>query len=130
MRIGEVAHDAGVTVQTVRLYERLGLLKKPPRLPSGYRDYPPDTARFIRSIKRAQELGFTLSEIKSLIELRRGARDAKEMRAMAEAKIRDLGEKIRQLQAIREALIRGTEGCKCANGHHKCLIIEAFAEGD
>ena len=131
MRIGEVANQAGVNVQTVRLYERLGILKKPRRLASGYRDYPADTARFIRSIKQAQRLGFTLNEIKSLIELRRRrAYTPQQARAMTEAKIRDLDEKIGHLQAMREALIRGAESCKCGDGHQKCLIIEAFAEAD
>ena len=70
MRIGEVASHTGVSVQTVRLYERRGLLKKPVRLPSGYRDYPIDALSFIRFIKRAQGHGFTLDEIRSLIHLR------------------------------------------------------------
>ena len=63
MRIGEVARQAGVNVQTLRYYERRGLLREPARRSSGYREYPPHTVRLIRFIKRAQELGFTLAEI-------------------------------------------------------------------
>lgn len=63
LRTGEVAARAGVNVQTLRYYERRGLLKEPERRTSGYREYPADAVQLIRFIKRAQELGFTLSEI-------------------------------------------------------------------
>jgi len=129
MRIGEVANRAGVNIQTVRLYERLGLLEKPRRLPSGYRDYPAGAARLIRSIKQAQGLGFTLSEIKSLIELsKQSATNTKQARAMAEAKIRDLDEKIRQLQTMRAGLAHQFNTCGCGDGRQKCLVVEVFNE--
>ena len=70
LRTGEVAARAGVNVQTLRYYERRGLLKKPGRRASGYREYSPDAVRLIRFIKRAQELGFTLTEIEDLLRLR------------------------------------------------------------
>jgi len=70
LRTGEVAAQAGVNVQTLRYYERRGLLKEPARRASGYREYPPDSIGLIRFIKRAQELGFTLTEIEDPLRLR------------------------------------------------------------
>src|SRR5512147_814701 len=88
MRIGEVATRAGVSVQAVRLYERLGILKRVARLRSGYRDYSTDSVALIRFIKRAQQHGFTLGEIKSLIDLRDAERGKTEQaRRLAEARI-------------------------------------------
>ena len=69
LRSGELAKQAGVNVETLRVYERKGILPQPPRRASGYREYPPDAVDRIRFIKRAQELGFTLKEIKELLEL-------------------------------------------------------------
>ena len=70
MRIGEVAAEAAVNIQTLRYYERVGLLPAPDRHPSGYRSYARDAVRRVRFIKRAQELGFTLAEIGELLALR------------------------------------------------------------
>ena len=70
LSIGEVAKEAGVGVETVRFYEREGLVPEPGRRPSGYRQYPPDTVRRIRFVQRAKELGFTLREIRELLSLR------------------------------------------------------------
>src|SRR6266540_49817 len=97
MRIGEVATRAGVSVQAVRLYERLGILKRVARLRSGYRDYSLDTIALIRFIKWAQQYGFTLGEIKSLIDLREAERSKTEQaRRLAEAKIAALDRQIKQ----------------------------------
>lgn len=70
MTIGQVAKAAGVGVETVRFYERVGLIPDPPRRPSGYREYPPDAVHRIEFIKRAKALGFTLAEIGELLSLR------------------------------------------------------------
>jgi DNA-binding transcriptional MerR regulator len=67
---GELANWAGVNVETLRFYERKGLLPRPPRRASGYREYPLECVRLIRFIKRAQELGFSLREIRELLDLR------------------------------------------------------------
>jgi len=88
LRTGEVAAQAGVNVQTLRYYERRGLLKEPERRPSGYREYSPDAVLLIRFIKRAQELGFTLAEIEDLLRLRNDhSARCSEVRAAAQAKI-------------------------------------------
>lgn len=130
MRISEVATEAQVNVQTVRLYERLGLLQKPARLPSGYRDYSQDAVRLIQFIKRTQKLGFTLSEIKTLIELRiQGNDSAQEMRTIAKAKLTEIDEKIQHLQAMRNAIAHGMSNCTCSAPYPLCLLVETKASG-
>ncbi len=125
MLIGELAAQAEVNIQTVRLYERLGLLKKPRRLPSGYRDYSADAVQLIRFIKRTQKLGFTLSEIKTLGELRaQGNYSVTDMRDIAEAKLAEINEKILHLQAMRNAIEHGMEKCKCSSPYPLCLLVE------
>lgn len=127
MRIGQVAAEAGVPIDTLRYYEKRGLLDEPERRPSGYREYPPDTVRLIRFIKRAQDLGFTLEEIEALLRLR-GAkgRSRAAARALAAAKVAAIDEKIRRLQAIREALGVLLKSCECARGEPECPILEAL----
>src|SRR5262245_55607140 len=102
MKIGEAADRGGVNLQTIRYYEREGLLPQPPRLPAGYRIYSEPTVKRVRFIKRAQELGFTLAEIRDLLSLRVDhERDRSEVRAIAEAKVADIQEKIRTLSAMK-----------------------------
>jgi DNA-binding transcriptional MerR regulator len=67
LRIGEVAGQAGVNIQTLRFYERRGLLAEPPRRSSGYRQYPLESVSRVRFIKRARELGFTLAEVEEIL---------------------------------------------------------------
>jgi DNA-binding transcriptional MerR regulator len=125
MLIGELAAQAEVNIQTVRLYERLGLVKKPRRLASGYRDYPIDTVQLIRFIKRTQKLGFTLNEIKTLIELpAQGNHSANDMQEIARAKLTEIDEKILHLQAMRNAIEHGMQVCKCSNPYPLCLLVE------
>ena len=127
MKIGEVADRGGVNLQTIRYYEREGLLPKPPRLPSGYRVYSEPTVRRVRFIKRAQELGFTLAEIRELLSLRIDHdRDRSEVRAIAEGKVADIQEKIRTLSAMKEALVRLTEHCSGHGPASECPILEGL----
>lgn len=126
MRIGEVAEQAGVNIQTLRYYERRGLLPEPQRGGSGYRAYDPDSVRLVRFIKRAQELGFTLREIEDLIELRQSPRRGAEVRAVASAKVEDIERRIRQLKAMRKALGGLVAACDCEGGALACPIIEAL----
>ncbi len=129
MRIGEVAEQAGVNVQTIRFYERRGLLKKPRRLPSGYRDYPAEVVKLVRFIKRTQKQGFTLQEIERLLR-RLAARSltAAEVRAAFEAKIRRLDEQIRDLQTMRDELGASLDNCECRDGHSLCPGLKAIAD--
>jgi Cu(I)-responsive transcriptional regulator len=126
MWISQTAREAGVNAQTLRYYERRGLLPKPPRRGSGYREYPADAVRMVRFIKRAQDLGFSLDEIEQLIRLRgiqRGER--RRVRAIAERKIEDIDRRIGHLQSMRAALQTLVESCH-ADGTAECPIIEAL----
>ena len=127
LRIGEVAERGGVNLQTIRYYEREKLLPDPPRLASGYRVYPDQTVRRVRFIKRAQEIGFTLAEIRELLAIRiDSGRDSAEVRALANAKINDIEEKIQTLHRIKEALGRITERCSGCGPASECPILESI----
>ena len=125
--IGEVAARAGVNAQTLRYYERRGIIAEPRRTTSGYRAYEPETVAIIRFIKRAQELGFTLEEAEELLKLRRlrGMKRA-EARALAADKLRGVDEKLAHLKAIRSAIGALLESCACSDGGVACPILEAL----
>src|SRR3954468_15588631 len=113
MRIGEVAERAGVNIETLRYYERRGLLPEPARTPSGHRAYDDETVRFVRAIKEAQGLGFTLAEIEEYLRLARSpGRAPTAMRARVAAKIDEVDRKLASLQLVREDLAR-VLGCAC-----------------
>ena len=126
MRIGETASRAGVNVQTLRYYERRGLLPRPPRRSSGYREFPNDAILVVRFIKRAQDLGFSLDEVEELLHLRRDRkRDRRRVRQVAERRLHQVDAKIAELRAIRQALAHLID--RCATGSTlECPIIEAF----
>jgi DNA-binding transcriptional MerR regulator len=104
MRIGETARMAGVNVQTIRFYERRGVLGKAPRLDSGYRDYSQSDVRRIVAVKRAQKLGFTLGEIQELMRLEQPGLHIEHVRKVAHSKILEIDEKIKALKQIRRSL--------------------------
>jgi Predicted transcriptional regulators len=127
LRIGEVAERGGVNLQTIRYYEREKLLPEPPRLASGYRVYPDQTVRRVRFIKRAQEIGFTLAEIRGLLAIRIDAdRDSSEVRKLAQAKITDIEKKIQTLQLMKGVLSRITERCSGCGPTSECPILESI----
>ncbi|SRR6266545_379955 len=126
MWISEAAEQAGVNVQTLRYYERRGLLPKPPRRSSGYREFPDDVVRVVRFIKRAQELGFSLDEVEELLHLRRhSGRNRTRIRAVAEEKIRDIAAKIGELERMKRALKTLVHSCH-EGTTLECPIIEAL----
>jgi Hg(II)-responsive transcriptional regulator len=126
MRIGEVAERAGVNVQTLRYYERRGLLPSPTRRPSGYREYGPETVALIRFIKRAQHLGFTLQDVGELLELRENpSRNRVAVRAVAVRQVADIAARIRRLAAMQRALEQLVQACECGSTS-ACPIIEAL----
>jgi len=126
MWISEAATQAGVNAQTIRYYERRGLLPRPPRGTSGYRELPADTVRLIRFIKRAQDLGFSLDEVAELLLLRGDkARSRTRVRSVAERRLRQVESKIEELTAMRDALRLLVHRCQA--GHTlECPIIEAL----
>ena len=127
LTIGQVARRAGVGVETVRFYERQGLLAPPDRTASGYRQYEEDAVWRLRFIRRAKELGFTLNEIKELLSLRLDATTTcADVRSRAQAKIADIEGKIHTLQRMRETLVKLTEACARRGTTGQCPILEAL----
>ena len=128
IRIGELAKLSQVNVETVRYYERRGLVLPTERRDSGYREYSRQTVALVRFIKRAQHLGFSLDEISDLLRLpESNGRTRKRARALAASKATDIDERIRQLSAMREALGSLLEACDCGSAEN-CAIIEALDE--
>jgi DNA-binding transcriptional MerR regulator len=105
LRTGELAERAGVNVQTLRYYERRGLLAAPARRPSGQREYAEDAVRLLRTIKAVQRLGFTLAEIEELLELSEHRRGTQELHQRAQAKVAEIDARIGQLQQMRQTLV-------------------------
>jgi len=131
MRIGEAAREAGVNIQTIRFYERRGVLGRPRRLASGYRDYALEDVRRLIGVKRAQKLGFTLAEIQELMRLEQPGQHLEHVQAVAQVKIRDVDEKIRSLKAIRKSLERLLRDAarerllqKTKKGSKHCPVLE------
>ena len=127
MRIGEVAAEAAVNIQTLRYYERVGLLPKPGRRSSGYRAYEPHTVRRVRFIKRAQELGFTLAEIGELLALRERSENAcGEVEARAATTLARIDEKMRNLESMRDALTEYATECRAGRPLGDCPLLRAL----
>ena len=127
LTIGKVAEQGGVKVQTIRYYERRGLLPKPARSASGYRKYSDDSVRRLRFIRQAQALGFSLSEIEELLSLRmRPGTTCGDIRKRARQKIGTVSEKIEELQRIKDALSRLATACKGKGPTSACPILEAL----
>ena len=130
MRTAEVAATAGVNVQTLRYYERRGLLPAPERLESGYRSYTPEAVRVVRFVKRAQQLGFTLDEIASLLELAEGGPESCDaVRLLAEERAEQLDEKLHALQAMRESRARLVATCSRPRADRDCPLLQSL-EGE
>lgn len=128
---GEVAKAAQIGVETVRFYEREGLIAEPPRRRSGYRQYPPDTVHRLRFILRAKDLGFTLKEIGELLELRVDPdKSCADVRALAKTKIVDVEEKMADLARIKTALEKLARACRGKGPTSECPILDAIAEED
>ena len=127
LTIGQIARRAGVGVETVRFYERQGLLEEPERRESGYRQYTEEVVYRLRFIRRAKELGFTLKEIRELMAFRRDPSATRaDVRQQAKAKIADIEAKIRDLQRMKEALHKLTASCRGHGPASGCPILEAL----
>jgi Hg(II)-responsive transcriptional regulator len=126
---GQVARKANVNIETIRYYERRGLIPEPPRRESGYRQYSQDAVDQVRFIKRAQELGFSLQEIRELLTLKLDpSTPAIEVREKAEAKVQDIEGKIDTLQKMRHALLHLIGQCDGHGTVQDCPIIEALEQ--
>jgi Zn(II)-responsive transcriptional regulator len=130
MTRGELARSGQVNPETIRYYERSGLLPLPERSEAGYRLFAPAATQRIRFIKRAQAVGFSLEEIRTLLDLKFGA-DATcgDVRGMVDAKISDIDQKIAALQAMRDELTVLFDDCPGGDvPTEECPILESFAQ--
>ncbi len=127
LSIGQVARRAGVGVETVRFYEREGLLEEPPRRASGYRQYSEQVVTRLHFIKRAQKLGFSLKEISELLLLRVDAQTScDEVRQRTEAKLAEVERKLVELQRMRQALLQVHSLCSGQGPTGRCPMLDAL----
>jgi MerR family mercuric resistance operon transcriptional regulator len=127
LKIGKVARNAGLAIDTVRYYEREGLLQKPARTASGYRHYTTDAVARLRFIRQSKELGFSLAEIKDLLALRvTPGKSCADVRAHAEHKIADVDRRIASLKRVRGALVKLASACSGKGPVSQCPILEAL----
>jgi MerR family mercuric resistance operon transcriptional regulator len=131
MKTGQVARQSGVNTQTLRYYERRGLLPVPPRRPSGYREYTSHAVAVVRFVKRAQELGFSLDEVESLLELAAGGPpNCDKARGLARQKLAEMDGKISRLRAMQGSLRRLVETCEKPRHQRECPLLDALVDGD
>ena len=129
LRSGELAKRAGVGVETLRFYERRGLLETPRRTPSGYRQYPPGQVERVRFIRRARDLGFSLAEIRHFFELAGDpGGDCVDLCNAVDAKLEELEAQIRELRAKRRALARLRRECPECVPIEECLVLNRLRE--
>lgn len=127
MKIGELAHQAQVNIDTVRYYERQGLLPVPQRLRSGYRLYDQDDVARLRFVRRAKALGFTLIEIRDLLELSsHREKDMAGMKTAAMQKLADVEAKLAELARIRDGLKTLVASCPGHGALEQCPILGAL----
>jgi MerR family mercuric resistance operon transcriptional regulator len=131
LTIGQLAKKAQVNIETVRYYERRGLLPEPPRKDSGYRQYSENDVSRLLFIKRAQTLGFTLKEILELLSLRVDPNTTcGDVKRRAEAKIADIEEKTLALKKMKKALTKLAATCKGRGPTSECPILEMLNSED
>lgn len=129
LKIGQVAREAGVGVETVRYYQRQGLIEEPPRQ-GARRHYPPEAVARIRFIRGAQNVGFTLKEIEELLNLRLAPGTTKgDIKARAEAKVAEINDKMGDLQRMKDSLLKLIGACEGTGALDDCPILEAFDRG-
>lgn len=131
MTIGKISRKSGIGVETVRFYEKSGLIDEPPRTESGYRQYPENTVARVRFIRHAKELGFTLKEIKELLNLKLdSSTTCNDVRQVAEEKLKDVQAKVRSLQGIEKALDELIGACALGGPDGECPFLEALESGE
>ena len=124
LTIGRLAESADINVETVRYYQRIGLIETPAKPPQGFRRYSNETVGRLRFIKRAQELGFTLSEISELLELDKSK--CRDVRSRAEQKRNEILQRIRDLQNISDTLEELIVTCRDRKDRQLCPIVESL----
>jgi len=125
LTIGRLAKAAGVNVETIRYYQRIGLIAEPPKPVSGYRAYSTDTIARLHFIRHAQGLGFTLADIKELLSLNDG--DCRQARRLAEQKQTDVQRRLQDLQKVQQALAEMIDACRESESRGaRCALIDAL----
>ena len=126
LTIGLLASQAEVNVETIRYYQRIGLIEEPAKPTQGFRTYPQKTLQRVKFIKRAQQLGFSLQEIDELLELGNGssANTCSDVRQRAEGKVEQISQQIQDLEGLRTALNQLIRSCKKGGNHASCPIVE------
>jgi MerR family mercuric resistance operon transcriptional regulator len=126
LTVGKLAKQSNVNIETIRYYQRKGLLIEPEKPLTGYRQYPSEAIARIRFIKRAQQSGFTLKEISELLSLDSGHCD--DIRKMAEQKRQQIDKQIKDLTALRNVLDNLVKGCQTDPSHEHCSLIDALSK--
>ena len=127
LKSSALAELGGVNLQTIRYYEREGLLPEPPRLRSGYRVFPEAAVHRVQFIKRAQELGFSLKEIRELLSIRIDpTKECSDVQRLAKAKVADIEARIRTLQSMKGVLSKLAEACPGCGPSSECPILESI----
>ncbi|EBO5316982.1 Hg(II)-responsive transcriptional regulator [Ralstonia insidiosa] len=127
LTIGKLADAAGVNIETIRYYQRRGLLGEPPKPPGGHRRYAPEQAKRVRFIKRGQALGFTLDEVAALLTLD-AACACGETQELAVRKLGLIEQKMADLVAMQRVLEELVQQCDARDGHTTCPIIDVLAK--
>lgn len=125
LTIGKLAKQTEVTIETIRHYQRIGLLAEPKKPDSGYRCYSTDAVARIRSIKRAQQAGFTLKEIAALLSL--DGEHCADVCQLAEQKCQQIDQQIEDLTALRQVLTTLVNGCQQTASSERCAILDSFS---
>lgn len=124
LTIGRLAKNAQVNVETIRYYQRVGLIIEPIKPNEGFRIYPEDYISRVKFIKRAQELGFTLKEIQDLLDL--GDGNCQQVQDLAGRKLIQIEERLHDLNTMKSALLDLVKQCKTDNTNLHCALIEAL----
>jgi MerR family mercuric resistance operon transcriptional regulator/MerR family gold-responsive transcriptional activator of gol and ges genes len=131
VKIGQLAKQAGVNIETIRYYERRHLLGPTSRLPSGYRLYNHEAQRRLQFIKNAQALGFTLHEIEELLDLQVSSKaHCGDVQRKAEAKLKHVEAKVRDLQSLATALGRLIRSCRAGQPTDRCPILQSLEKAE
>ncbi len=125
LTIGKLAKQANVTIETIRYYQRKGLLTEPEKPVIGYRQYPIEAITRIKFIKRAQQSGFTLKEVAELLSL--DGEHCEDVQKMAEQKRQQIDEQLRDLTALRNVLDSLVKGCQQDKSTQHCSLIDALS---
>jgi MerR family transcriptional regulator, mercuric resistance operon regulatory protein len=126
MRIGELAKSVDVNVETIRFYQRIGLLELPEKPYGGMRSYNDADLQRLRFVRRAQQLGFSLEDIRALLEL--SSSDCKQVGKLAAEKLNLVHAKLRQLRRMESILSKTVEQCARRKGNQPCPIIETLSQ--